>query len=125
MTLTRQRKMLLVLIAGLVLLIALSTGVLILRQKFLRSRKVQAETAAVMEETLQEIKPASAEDIQLSAREREILDLLTKGYTTPQIAEGLGLSPETIKWYRKKLLVKFDVANTAELTSTAKDQGLI
>ena len=42
-----------------------------------------------------------------------------------QIAEGLGLSPETVKWYRKKLLVKFDVANTAELTSTAKDLGLV
>ena len=38
---------------------------------------------------------------------------------------GLGLSPETVKWYRKKLLVKFDVANTAELTSTVKDMGLI
>ena len=125
MTLTRQRKMLLGMIAGLLLLIVLSAGVLILMQKLLRSRKVQAETAAVMEETLQEIKPASAGDIQLSVREKEILDLLTKGYTTPQIAEGLGLSPETIKWYRKKLLVKFDVANTAELTSTAKDQGLI
>ena len=78
-----------------------------------------------VKETLQEIKPAAFGDIQLSAREKEILDLLTKGYTTPQIAEGLGLSPETVKWYRKKLLVKFDVANTAELTSTAKDMGLI
>ena len=83
--------------------------------------------SAVLEETIQEIRrPASDEDIpHLSAREKEILDLLAKGYTTPQIAEGLGLSPETVKWYRKKLLVKFDVANTAELTSTVKDMGLI
>lgn len=125
LALRQQKKMLLTMIAGLILLIALSSGIIILRKKLLRSRKVQSETAAVMEETLQEIKPAAAGDIQLSVREKEILDLLTKGYTTPQIAEGLSLSPETIKWYRKKLLVKFDVANTAELTSTAKDQGLI
>ena len=94
-------------------------------KKLRLSKKEQAETAAIMEETLREIKPAGAGDIQLSAREKEILDLLAKGYTTPQIAEGLGLSPETVKWYRKKLLVKFDVANTAELTSTAKDMGLL
>ena len=123
--LIRQRKMLLMMIAGLIFMIALSAGVIVLVRMLRRSRKEQAETAAVMEETLQEIRPASAGDIQLSAREKEILDLLTKGYTTPQIAEGLGLSPETVKWYRKKLLVKFDVANTAELTSTAKDLGLI
>ncbi len=123
--LMQERNILIGLIAGLILLIVLSAGIFMLVKKLRLSKKEQAETAAIMEETLQEIKPAAVGDIQLSAREKEILDLLTKGYTTPQIAEGLGLSPETVKWYRKKLLVKFDVANTAELTSTAKDMGLI
>ena len=54
---------------------------------------------------------------ELSEREKEILDLMSKGYTTGQIAEALHLSPETIKWYRKKLLVKFDVANSVELVN--------
>lgn len=63
--------------------------------------------------------------LDLSAREKEILDLLSKGYTAPQIAEALSLSSETIRWYRKKLLAKLDVSNTAELISTAKDMGLI
>ena len=63
--------------------------------------------------------------LDLSAREKEILDLLSKGYTAPQIAEALSLSSETIRWYRKKLLSKLDVSNTAELISTAKDLGLI
>ncbi|MBO7544513.1 MAG: helix-turn-helix transcriptional regulator, partial [Bacteroidales bacterium] len=62
---------------------------------------------------------------ELSDREKEILDLLSKGYTTPQIAECLSLSPETIKWYRKKLLVKFDVANVAELVLKARDAGIL
>ena len=35
------------------------------------------------------------------------------------------LSPETIKWYRKKLLVKFDVPTSAALVSKAKDFGLV
>ena len=123
--LMQERDILIGMIAGLILLIVLSACMFMLIRKLRLSKKEQAETAAIVEETLQEIKPAAAGDILLSARENEILDLLTKGYTTPQIAEGLGLSPETIKWYRKKLLVKFDVANTAELTSTAKDLGLI
>lgn len=62
---------------------------------------------------------------ELSPREREILDLLAKGYTTQQIAEALSLSAETIKWYRRKLLTKFDVANVAELISSAKEAGLV
>ena len=61
----------------------------------------------------------------LSAREKEILDLLSKGYTAPQIAEALSLSAETIKWHRKKLLEKFDVANTPELLARAKEAGVI
>ena len=123
--LMQERNILIGLIAGLILLIVLSAGMFMLIKKLRLSKKEQAETAAIMEETLREIKPAGAGDIQLSARDKEILDLLAKGYTTSQIAEGLGLSPETVKWYRKKLLVKFDVANTAELTSTVKDMGLI
>ena len=71
-------------------------------------------------------KPAvSADAPELSAREREILDLLSKGYTTGQIAEALNLSGETIRWYRKKLLDKFDVSNSPELVSRAKEAGLI
>ena len=62
---------------------------------------------------------------KLSAREKEILDLLSKGYTTPQIGEALHLSHETIRWYRKRLLEKFDVSNTPELISQAKETGAI
>ena len=67
----------------------------------------------------------SADAPELSAREKEILDLLSKGYTTGQIAQALNLSQETIRWYRKKLLEKFDVSNSPELISRAKEAGLI
>ena len=70
-------------------------------------------------------KTPTANAPELSPREREILDLLAKGYTTQQIAEALSLSAETIKWYRHKLLEKFDAANVAELISNAKETGLV
>ena len=122
-----QRRQMMLLGGGAILLLLLLLAVLLIGRKLRRSRKEQAEVSAVLEETIQEMGQPVPDTNQpkLSEREKEILDLLTKGYTTPQIAGCLGLSPETVKWYRKKLLVKFDVSNTAELTSTAKDMGLI
>ena len=61
----------------------------------------------------------------LTDREAEILPLIAEGLTSPQIAEKLFLSLPTIKWHRKKLLRKFDAANTAELISKAKERGMI
>ncbi|MCR5409107.1 MAG: helix-turn-helix transcriptional regulator [Bacteroidales bacterium] len=49
----------------------------------------------------------------------------TLGLTSPQIADRMCLSLPTIKWYRKRLLEKFDVSNTAELISKAKEQGVL
>ena len=118
-------------ITGVLMALVLAAAGLVFSRRKKASEKADetapAAVSAVLEETIREIgQPASSETLpQVSEREKEILDLLTKGYTTPQIAGALGLSPETVKWYRKKLLVKFDVSNTAELTSTVKDMGLI
>lgn len=120
LALREQRKLLGWIIAALVLLAALALGTLLLGKRLRRARKEQTETSAVMEEALSDLQHSATSDRpQLSSREAEILDLMSKGYTTPQIAGCLGLSPETIKWYRKKLLVKFDAANAAELIKAA------
>lgn len=63
--------------------------------------------------------------LTLTEREAEILPLIASGMTSPQIADKIFLSLATIKWHRKKLLEKFDVANTAELISKAKEKGFI
>ncbi|MDY6277209.1 MAG: LuxR family transcriptional regulator [Bacteroidales bacterium] len=114
-----QRRQMMLIGGGAILLLLLLLAVLLIGKKLQSTRKEQAEVSAVLEETIREVRsPACDEEVpQLSEREKEILDLLAKGYTTPQIANGVGLSPETVKWYRKKLLVKFDVSNTAELIS--------
>ena len=52
-------------------------------------------------------------NIKLTRREMSILQEVAIGRTTPQIAQDLGLSPETVKWYRKQLLVKFSAATSA------------
>ena len=70
-------------------------------------------------------KKRSSEPVVLTDRERAILPLLAEGKTSAQIAEKLYLSIPTIKWYRKKLLIKFEASNTADLIFKAKEKGLI
>lgn len=94
--------------------------VVVLAVWLVRRRRVTMQVAS---EPPSEIKSASG--VKITGREKEILDLLSKGYTAGQIADALSLSPETIKWYRKRLLVKFDVANTAELIFRAGEEGLL
>ncbi|WP_299797394.1 response regulator transcription factor [uncultured Shewanella sp.] len=51
----------------------------------------------------------------LSQREREVLNLLTKGMTNKQISEALFLSLRTIEVHRAKVMKKLEVHNMAEL----------
>ena len=63
--------------------------------------------------------------LSLTERELAILRLLSQGKTTPQIAETIFRSQDTIRWYRKRLLQKFNVHNTAALIKAATELGLI
>lgn len=65
------------------------------------------------------------ENIKLTKRERSILEGVAAGQTTPQIAGSLGLSPETVKWYRKQLLTKFSAATSAEMVKKAIENKII
>ena len=46
------------------------------------------------------------EKIELSGREKEILQLSTRGYTINEIAEVIFVSSETVKFHRRKLFDK-------------------
>jgi DNA-binding NarL/FixJ family response regulator len=61
----------------------------------------------------------------LTRREKEILELIAEGYTNPQIAEKIFLSPFTVDTHRKNLLAKLNVKNTASLIRLAVEQKLI
>lgn len=63
--------------------------------------------------------------LQLTGRELQIVRFITQGMTTPQIAEELSLSPETVKWYRKKILAKFSASTSAEMVRKSIEQGIL
>jgi DNA-binding NarL/FixJ family response regulator len=62
---------------------------------------------------------------RLTKREKEILQLIADGQTTPDIAATLHLSPLTVETHRKSLLQKFEVKNVALLIRTAVAHKLL
>ncbi|HSV31593.1 MAG TPA: response regulator transcription factor [Atribacteraceae bacterium] len=62
---------------------------------------------------------------QLTEREREILRLLAEGYTIPEIAEMLVLSPKTVEGHKTRLMGKLDLHNRTELVKYAVRKGII
>ena len=61
----------------------------------------------------------------LTHREEEVLKLIADGYTNPQIADKLFVSPHTVDSHRKNLLNKFDVRNTAALINLAVKYNIL
>ena len=52
----------------------------------------------------------------LTPREREVLDRIAQGFTTRQIAVGLGLSPRTVESHRAAIGAKLGTTSQAEMT---------
>jgi DNA-binding NarL/FixJ family response regulator len=62
---------------------------------------------------------------RLSAREREVLQLLAEGRTGAQIAERLSLSQKTVETYRARLVEKLGIRDVAGLVRFAIQRGIV
>ncbi|WP_024769348.1 response regulator transcription factor [Aquimarina macrocephali] len=63
--------------------------------------------------------------IELSTREKEILQYSIRGYAINEISEKIYISPDTVKFHRKKLFEKLGVANIYEAISYATMNKLL
>lgn len=70
-------------------------------------------------------KEENCEPTNLSPREYEVLELITKGKTTAQIAENLHLSVHTINTHRKNILRKLNISSPTELIVYALESGIV
>lgn len=61
----------------------------------------------------------------LTAREREILQLIAESYSTKEIASKLKISVKTAENHRTNLMKKLDLHDVASLTRYAIEHGLI
>lgn len=62
---------------------------------------------------------------KLTLREKEILALIIKEYTTEEIASELFVSTKTVESHRSNLMQKLGVKNSAGLVRVAFEKGLI
>lgn len=74
---------------------------------------------------VQRVKGEIGPDTQvLSTREREVLQLVSEGKSSSQIASSLYLSERTIEAHRKRIMDKLGMRSIAELTKYAIREGL-
>lgn len=60
----------------------------------------------------------------LTAREREVLQLIAEGKSTKQIASSLNVSVKTIETHRQQIMEKLNIHSIAELTKYAIREGI-
>jgi DNA-binding NarL/FixJ family response regulator len=85
----------------------------------------QKITDVVVQEYLQNL-PRNESTVfnVLTAREREVLQLIAEGKSTKQIASVLNVSVKTIETHRQQIMEKLDMHSIAQLTKYAIREGL-
>jgi DNA-binding NarL/FixJ family response regulator len=66
-----------------------------------------------------------SKDEFFSRREKEVLELLSKGLSSREISKRLFITEKTVESHRKHLVEKAEVKNTVELIAYASARGLI
>ncbi len=79
----------------------------------------------VVESLVTQAAPASHKAFSLlTEREREVLQLISEGKSTKQIASDLSVSAKTVESHRRQVMGKLNIRNVAELTKYAIREGL-
>lgn len=81
-------------------------------------KEAQKTLSSLTKRELLEIPP-------ITKREKEVLQYLDQGLSSPMIAEKMFISSLTVDSHRKNLLRKFDVSKTISLVQKARDLGVI
>ncbi|MER2552732.1 MAG: response regulator transcription factor [Thauera sp.] len=82
------------------------------------------DVAATVADALRDRPGLYAAPPRLTARERQVLQLIAEGLTSVQIAERLHIATSTVEVHRRNLMRKLDLHNVAELTRYAITSGI-
>lgn len=67
----------------------------------------------------------SQASVDLSKREKDVLQLITEGFKTKEIARLLGVTDRTVETYRHRLMTKLSVHSVAALIKHAVTKGIV
>jgi LuxR family transcriptional regulator, maltose regulon positive regulatory protein len=70
-------------------------------------------------------RPRTAPNPLLTLKERNILQLVERGLTNKEIALGLGVTDETVKWHLKNLFAKLSVGTRRHAVHRARMLGIL
>lgn len=92
--------------------------------------KVYLRAAEVQSVLFEYLKGERSGDVRdavglLSGREREVLELTARGFSSREIGDRLFLSPKTVDTYRQRLMEKLGLAHRSELVAFALRTGLL
>ncbi|HTT04586.1 MAG TPA: LuxR C-terminal-related transcriptional regulator [Steroidobacteraceae bacterium] len=68
---------------------------------------------------------AAADGTVLSAREAQILQRLSQGYSNLAVGQQLFLSPNTVKWHLRQMYAKLGVRNRTQAVHVARQRNLM
>ena len=69
--------------------------------------------------------PTPSQGVDLTSRQREVLQLVAEGRTIKEIAGILNVSPRTVEFHKTNLVKVLGVRTTAELTRYAVKRGIV
>lgn len=69
--------------------------------------------------------PASMFAVELTPRQREVLQLVAEGKSTKEISAALKISIKTVEFHRNSLMDELGMRTTAELTRYALSRGIV
>jgi len=67
---------------------------------------------------------SQAEEVALSDREAEVINLIADGFTNPEIADQLKVAERTVKTYRARAIEKLGISSRAEITAYVRRSGV-
>jgi DNA-binding NarL/FixJ family response regulator len=83
----------------------------------------QQVAGTVIESCLAHNHPESSAPPHLTKREKQVLQKITKGRKTQQIASSLDISVKTVETYRRQIMKKLNIDSIVELTKFAIREG--
>ncbi len=82
------------------------------------------DVAATVTSALLDNSPNDISAPRITARERQVLQLIAEGHTSARIADRLHLAPSTVEVHRRNIMRKLDLHSVAELTKYAIRSGI-
>lgn len=82
------------------------------------------DVAATVTSALLDNSPNDISAPRITARERQVLQLIAEGHTSARIADRLHLASSTVEVHRRNIMRKLDLHSVAELTKYAIRSGI-